>query len=392
MLNQLSFKNGMLTGRQCAASIAENLRVFWQTAAKAGIPRTEIEKEAGQSADAFPDARYEEIRGMAEGAGVNFKELLAYNLFQPQILPEGCTVFWAAGSSSSSGATILGKNSDKGGNECFTGKNCHNFHEINVVSYFENEDGSHIVGVSAAGTTGLKMGLNSYGVAAATNFGYSAKVKTMELSVEAKFAGDRAQIARDALTKKTALEAAQYTVARLMEQPMASSGMFEFADADSVYVVENVYEYVAVQKVVDAVDSRSNYFVTLGHLNAPGNASCYCRYHRSQKMLSKVEGHVTVEDLKKISMDHHDGTGSVGICRHTEGLDSSTQSSVVIELNRECPEQSRIHVALGKPCNAWRNEDGHTVITMDMKREEIPEAFLQGEPYKKYGTADPILQ
>ena len=172
---------------------------------------------------------------------------------------------------------------------------------------------------------------------------------------------------------------------------MASSGILEFADADEVYIVENAYEYVAVNKITNAVDSRSNYFVTLDKLNEPGNASCYCRYHRSQKMLAEVEGHVTVDDLKQISMDHHDGTGSVGICRHLDGIQSSTQSSAIMELNREHPEKSLIHVALGKPCNAWRNEDGHVTISMDMKREEIPEEFLCGEPYKKYCMAEPIF-
>lgn len=388
---QQSFESGRKTGEQCSASIAENIRVFFKAAEDAGYSPNKIKNQVNRMVKQLAPSRYEEIRGIAVGANVNFGHLLAYNLLQPQILPEGCTVFFAAGNASSTGATIMGKNSDKGGDEAFTGKNCYKFHEINVVSYFENEDGSHIVGVSAAGTTGLKMGLNSHGVAAATNFGYSSEIKNRSLSTEDKFAGDRAQVARDALQHKTALEAAQYAAARLIEHPMASSGILEFADADEVYIVENAYEYVAINKVKDAVDSRSNYFVTLDKLNEPGNASCYCRYHRSQKLLAEKDGQVTVEDLKRISMDHHDGTGAVGICRHTEGIQSSTQSSAVMELNREHPEKSVIHVALGKPCNAWRNDDGHVAISMDMKREEIPEEFLSGEPYKKYCKADPVF-
>jgi len=306
------------------------------------------------------------------------------------VIPEGCTVFFGTGKASATGATIFGKNSDKGGNDNFTGENCYNCHEINVVSYFENEDGSHVIGVSAAGTTGIKMGMNSYGVAAGTNFGYSSETKRKVLSAKDKFAGDRAQIARDALSKKTALEAAQYTVTRLMEQPMATSGMLEFADADAVYIVENVYDHVAVKKVVDAVDCRSNYLVILGALNEPGDASCYCRYHRSKSLLKKAEGQVTADTLKAISMDHHDGTGSVGICRHTEGLNSSTQSAAIMEINREHPEKSVIHIALGKPCNAWRKEDGHISISMDMRKDEIPEEFLRGDAYIKYSTAEPL--
>ena len=391
MLKQRSYQNRYLTGKLCAPAIIQNLKIFWDIAREMHMDQEAARIQKGLTHPLLSEERYEEIRGMAEGARVGLGDLLAYQILQPQLLPEGCTVFFAAGKASGTGSTIFGKNSDKGGNEQFVGERYHNFHEINVVSWFENEDGSHIVGVSSAGTTGLKMGLNSYGVAVGTNYGYSAAAQKKSLSASDKLAGDRAQIARDALSKKTALEAAQYTVARLLEQPMASSGMLEFADADEVYLVENVYEQVAVKKVKDDVDSRSNYLVVLDALNEPGNASCYCRYHRTQKLLSQLRGKGTLEDFKKISMDHHDGTGSVGICRHTDGLDSSTQSAAIMELNREDPKKSVIHIALGKPCHAWRMEDGHVSISMDMERDQIPEAFFRGEAYIKYGTAAPLL-
>lgn len=391
MLNQRSFQNGYLAGRLCAPAIAQNLKTFWAAVCEMHMDGEAARIQKGLAHPLLSEERYEEVRGMAEGAGVEFGTLLAYEILQPQLFLEGCTVFFAAGKASGTGSTIFGKNSDKGGNEQFFGERYHNFHEINVVSWFENEDGSHIVGVSAAGTTGLKMGLNSYGVAVGTNYGYSTAAQKRSLSTSDKFAGDRAQIARDALSKKTALEAAQYTMSRLLERPMASSGMLEFADAREVYIVENVYEEIAVKKVKDDVDSRSNYLVLLDGLNEPGNASCYCRYHRTQKLLSQLRGKGTLEDFKEISMDHHDGTGAVGICRHTDGLDSSTQSAAIMELNREDPRKSVIHIALGKPCHAWRNEDGHVSISMDMERDQISEAFFRGEAYIKYGTAAPLL-
>ena len=90
-------------------------------------------------------------------------------------------------------------------------------------------------------------------------------------------------------------------------------------------------------------------------------------------------------------MDHYDGTGTLGICRHVGGLESSTQASAVMEICREDPKKSVIHIALGKPCNAWRFEDGNISIPMTWKREDIPEAFLCGDAYVKYGFAEPIL-
>ena len=384
-------KEAALRAGICAQAIKENLCSFWRTAAKCGMDRSELRAEAEKLFRVFPDRRREEILGMAEGAGCAVADLVAFNAFGPQLQPEGCTVFFAAGKASASGATIHGKNSDKGGDLQLVNERCVNFHEINVVSWMDNEDGSHVVGVSAAGSTGIKMGLNSYGVSASTNYGYTRAARRRILSTEDRFAGDRAQVARDALQKKTALEAAQYAAAQLLAHPMASSGMLEFGDAGSVYVVENAYDYLAIHRVTDAVDTRSNYFETLGYLNEEGSATCYCRYHRSQTLMKEIEGRATVEDLKRISMDHYDGTGTLGICRHVGGLEGSTQASAVMEICREDPKKSVIHIALGKPCNAWRFEDGNIFIPMTWKREDIPKAFLRGDAYVKYGFAEPIL-
>ena len=379
-----------LRGSEAAAAVRTNLDAFWKTADAFRLRKERVLLEAEELLRSLPDGKRMELYGIAEGAGCRPSELMAFNVLGPRLQPEGCTVYFAAGKSSAAGTTIIGKNSDKGGDLALTGDLCVNFHEINVVSWMDNEDGSHVVGISAAGSTGIKMGMNSHGVVGSTNYGYSRAARKKTLSQAERFAGDRAQIARDSLQKRTALEAAQYAAARLLAHPMASSGMLEFADADAVYIVENVYDYLAIRKITDAVDSRSNYFVTLDYLNEAGSATCYCRYHRSQQLLREIDGHATAEDLKRISMDHHDGTGTLGICRHVDGLDSSTQAAAVMEPKRE-PEKSVIHMALGKPCNAWRYPDGNISIRMDQPREAIPEAFRRGDPYLKYGFAEPVL-
>lgn len=384
------YNNGFLYGRNCSDAIMENIKVFLQTVQVYGLTEKTIQMMADKERICLSKERLDEIRGIAQGTKISEELILCYNLYHSALLPEGCTVFFAAGTSSATGYTIIGKNSDKGGSEKLVGDNYYKNREINVVSYFENEDGSHIVGISAAGSTGLKMGMNSYGVAAATNYGYTSAAANRPLSIKDTFAGDRAQVIRDALKCSTALEAAQTAVAVLMKKAMATSGMVEFADGKEVFIVESTYDCLAVKKIVDDVDSRSNYFVTLDKLNEEGNASCYCRYHRSQTMLHEIAGKVTVEDLKRISMDHHDGYGSTGICRHTANLESSTLASAIMEINGCSPEKSKIHIALGKPCNAWRMEDGHITISMDMKREEIPIEFLQGIPFNKYCLSEPI--
>lgn len=386
----LDVSKNKVDGTNSSKSIIESVSYFWEVVKYMNLDQGEMIENARRSIPNIDRLRLEQIRDIAERAKLMFESVLCYNLYHSQVLPEGCTVFFATGKATESGRTIFAKNSDKGGDEGLIGENSFMNREINVVSYFENEDGSHVIGVSAAGTTGIKMGLNSHGVAAGTNYGNTIETKRRTLTSKDIFASDRAQIARDALRESTALKAAQYAVSKLIDVPMNTSGILEFADGNGVYIVESSYDMLAVIRVVDKADSRSNNFVELSQLNQPGDVTSFSRYHRTQDLLREKCGHLTVQDMKVISMDHNNGTGSLGICRHSEGLDSATLASSVIEIDDKNPEKSIIHIALGKPCNAWRNPDGNITISMDCKKDKIPEEFLNGEVFKKYCYSAPI--
>ncbi|MBO4288643.1 MAG: hypothetical protein J5865_00905, partial [Lachnospiraceae bacterium] len=293
------------------------------------------------------------------------------------------------GRAGKNGWTVFGKNSDKTGNAAFDSELYYKNRQISVVNWYDNPDGSHIIGVAAAGSTGLKMGLNSHGVAVGTNYGETVLAQKKALDVDQKMAGDRAQIAREALTEKTALAAAQKAVAYVMEHPMASSGLLEFADPYEVIVVESAYDYVALRRIRDEVDSRANFFNILPQLNRPGNISSFCRYHRSQKLLKAAEGGVTAQDLIRISMDHANGPGGNSICRHSHSMKSATLAAAVMELNGDHPEQSLIHIALGTPCTAWTSEEGHLTLSMSDPAEAIPEGFRNGEVFREFCLNEP---
>ncbi len=373
-------------GKVASTAIAENLDSFLSVAHSLGWEQRKLEEMSKHYISTMDERTLKNVKEISKGSGTPFDLMLCYNLMHGSFMPEGCTVYFAAGKAAKSGKTIFGKNSDKGGSTDLLGENCYEYREINAVVCFENLDGSYVVGVSAAGTTGFKMALNSYGVAAATNFANTRAILNKKLSRSDLFAGDRAQIIRDALTMPTALGAAQFAVERLMKKPMATSGMVEFADSTSVYIVEATYDCLAVKQVVDDVDSRSNYFVTLDNLNEPGDASCFCRYHRTQHLLREKYGSVSLQDMKDISCSHHDGTGSVGICRHTPGLASSTLAAAIMELDGV---NSKIHIALGKPCNAWRRADGNVSIEIKNGISGISNDFLDGTAFKKYCLALP---
>ena len=374
------------------AAIRHNILDFIEAVRCRGANFTVLNEKARQALIHYPAYRVKLLREYAASANVPFDWVLCYNAYSDCFFPEECTVYLAAGKASKSGYTIFGKNSDKSANIEHTSDIFYKNRQINVVTYFENPDGSHIVGVSAAGSTGLKMGMNSYGVAAGTNYGQTKLAAAKKLDADQQLAGDRAQIIREALTERSALLAAQKAANEVLAHPMASSGTVEFADASEAYIVESAYDYVAVKKIVDDIDARANFFNVLSELNEDGNVSSFCRYNRAMSLLCAAKGSVTLDTLKSISTDHENGPGGNSICRHSKGLDSATLAAAIMEINGENPAKSRIHIALGTPCRAWNSLDGCITISMDDPISVIPEAFRTGEIFKKYCLAEPLLK
>ena len=378
-------EQGILYGRRARSAIKDNLENFWEGMRQLGFTQKEVYEDAELAKDQISAQARNEMLAVAEGSGCKFMDLLSYNLYHASIMPDGCTVYFAAGKASKSGVTVFGKNSDKVGGAELVGDRFFRNKEINVVLVSENEDGSRVVGVAAAGATGLKMGMNSKGVVAGTNIGRTQELKEKKLDLTKLRAIDRAMIIREGLRMDTALAATQRAVTMLVESPTATPGNVEFADANEAYIIESSYDRIAVKKVVDAVDSRANRFQVLENLNQKDDISSIARYYRSQELLKAKEGEITVDDLIAISMDHGNGPGPCSICRHDERVEEETSlSAAVMEINKEQPEKSVIHVALGKPCHAWREEDGHISIPMDFKDGDIPEGFLNGDVFKKY--------
>jgi len=371
-------------------SIRENIQEFLRVSGKNKFDIQKMKSQMKNDVHRLSPERYKEIKRISEKFKINLDELLCYNLYHSAFLGDGCTTFFSLSDASKNGNTLFGKNSDNRGRVGLVGEDFVENRQIHVVLYSENKDGSHVVGVAAAGLLGVKMALNSHGVAGSTNFGNTILTKERTKDTGHVFPSDREMIVREALEYPTAFLAAHHAIKLLMEVPMATDGMVTFADAKEAYVVEGAENLISITKIDKGIDSRANIFVTLDKLNVKDDTSSFCRYHRTQDLLKEISGNVTVEDMKRISMDHYYGPGTNGICRHTEGLNSSTLSAAIMEIDSENPVESKIHIALGKPCNAWKKEDGHITISMKDKLSDIPKEFLNGDAFKKYFMADPL--
>jgi hypothetical protein len=139
--------------------------------------------------------------------------------------------------------------------------------------------------------------------------------------------------------------------------------------------------------------ARTNRFVVLDALNDPADLSSYCRYVRCTQLLQGKAGALTADDLIGFSMDHTNGPGPNSICRHgAHYREETTQSAQVAEIDAASPKKSRVFLALGKPCWAWRDPGGHLTLTMEFRAEDIPEGFRSGEIWRRFWTEEPYVE
>ena len=234
------------------------------------------------------------------------------------------------------------------------------------------------------------MGVNDRGVAAGTNISRTTELRTRKVTTTQERAIDRVQLSRDGLEKDTALDAGNLVVAKLSDNPMATPGNLEFIDSKVAYVIEGSYDRLAVQFYHAGIGVRTNRFMVLDALNDPEDVSSYCRLVRCTELLKAREGRLSPDDFIEFSADHANGPGLNSICRHSPDVkDETSQSAQVAEIDASDPTKSRVWLALGKPCWAWREAGGSITVDMQFKSGDIPEGFKNGEVWRTYWTEEP---
>jgi len=380
-------------GEQLAEAVRHNVGRFQRVMAGRGWERDRLRRRALRCEGLLPDHRLDEVAGIAEGAGLAYPDVLAYNLFSGEAAPDGCTVMWAFGDAARAGRPLFLKNSDKIGREDMVGEGFHEHKEINVILAVRPAGRPAVIGVASAGSTGVKMGVNDRGVAAGTNIARTTELRLRRVKTSEERALDRVQLSREGLECDSALAAGTAVVEKLSRAPMATPGNLEFVDPTLAYVIEGSYDRLAVHFSRDGVGVRTNRFVVLEALNDPEDVSSYARYVRGRQLLQARVGQLTPEDFIAFSQDHAHGPGPDSICRHgAHYAEETTQSAQVAELDPADPTRTTVWIALGKPCWAWRHADGHLTLTMRFRPEDIPEGFRTGEVWKRYWTERPFVE
>ena len=376
---------GLGHGELFSRAIHSNLRSFWSLADEQGIEKKTLTARGLKRERSISPGRLEEIEGIARGAKIPYPEVLAYNLYLGIFSPDECTVMIALGKATTSGNMVFLKNSDKVGGANLVGPQYHKNKEINVIMDIKPNGGPRIMGISAAGTTGLKMGLNDHGVAVGTNISRTLELVQKNVDLTKLRALDRAQLCRDALEKKSAIEASQLVSNMILVNPMATPGNMEFADAKEAIILEGSYNKLAMETIREGVASRSNCFVLLKELNQWDDISSQARLVRSKQLLGEKKGSIDKDVMIGFSMDHANGPGPNSICRHGQHFSEEVSlSAAAMEIDRENPRRSKISFALGKPCHAWRDPRGHVDLDMSIDTSSIPADLSSGDAWKKF--------
>jgi hypothetical protein len=381
-------RSGVIQGRAGRKAIEANLAAFTRS-----VPIRALRDRALQDADALGESIRAQIAGIADGAGRPFSLLLAYNLYRETVVADGCTVMGAVGSASANGRTVLVKNSDQLGNDSMVGPNFHEHKEIYVVQATTADNGRNIVGLSAAGATGIKVGVNDAGVAAGSNIARTTELADRKVDVSKVRASDRTQLLREGLEEETALAASQRILAKTMHAPTSTPGNMEFADATECWILETSYDRYATEVVHDGLFCRANSFQVLSALNNPSDSSSSARYARCRELLEAAEagGGVTFDELVEFSADHVNGPSLESVCRHAADYREETSLGAgVVEIDPDRPGASRIALALGKPCHAWRNPGSRIDLTADAKATDVPAAFLDGSAWRLSYSEQPF--
>ncbi|MEM3986683.1 MAG: C45 family peptidase [Candidatus Methanomethylicia archaeon] len=306
-----------------------------------------------------PERFLEECRGIAEGAGVRFEEILFldFGLVFEQIFKFECTAFAIPRSYSVDGSIMLLKNRDLG---------FRRFHP-QVLAYSNIDGYNRFLGVVSAGSVCWYQGVNEKGLIAfntATPSEIIDPVKAQGMGI--------AILIRRILEECDDVDEALKLVFDFGGG--VSSNLF-LADYNRIVVVELKAGLTPYVWEIKEPDCRANHYLL--HVNPEPKEPLevltrnytLLRYARG-KMLLKGKEKIGVDDLVEFSRDHFNGPGPASICRHppmvgsplVKLLSSTTLSAQIFKVG----EGIEVYTALGYPC---QTNFIHTVFGGDIPIE-----------------------
>jgi len=151
---------GRLHGELFKEQIAFLHREYFDALAVKVLGRPAIDAWAKGCEPFIPEEMREEMRGLAEGAGLPYETVLASNCVTDRLQNVLCSTVVATGDAARDGAVLFGRNLD------FPGRNI--LQKMTVVIVYHREGAPPLAVITWPGLIGLLSGMNAEGVAGAT--------------------------------------------------------------------------------------------------------------------------------------------------------------------------------------------------------------------------------
>jgi isopenicillin-N N-acyltransferase-like protein len=346
------YERGRAYGAQAADRVARSVEAYREVFRElAGLDAADARRLAARFEEPigrFRPAYLDEIRGIADGAGLAYEDVLAINVRTEVMFaararsaeaagrPEGCSAFAVLPQASADGHMLIGQNWDWLPH-CFS---------TVIVLEAEQADGPDFVTVVEAGLL-AKTGMNSSGIGLATN----ALVTDQDL-------GEPGVPYHVLLRAILDCETLSDAYAVLMERPRASSANYLIAHRDGIAVdVEAApgdFSRLALVFPEEGVLLHTNHFLALSpglkdvSLWAMPDSPFRLERLRAAVAAALPEG-LTLETFGAMLADHANYPS--GVCCHPDTRmrpadQGATVASVLMDLDARC-----LWLADGHPCS-----------------------------------------
>ncbi len=326
-------------GTRCREMIQKNVHLYFHLFEHyAQLDRNQaisLAKRFVPVIQAFDPAILEEMRGIAEGANLEFEEILSINtrteLMYPEQLATGgeCTALAALPEATARGEVLLGQNWDWKPQ----------VKESTVLLEIEQEGRPSVVTLTEAGIVG-KIGLNAKGLGACLNI-LKSPIGLVGVPIHVLIRGIlNCERVGDAIRK-------------IVSQDRGSTNNCLIAHRDGAAMdfemAPNQWDFIYPEK---GVLVHTNHFTSERLKPLDTNVVQYpdtlLRFGRARQKLMERVGKITIEDFKEIFRDHLNHPNS--ICRHPDERDpeleqAQTVASIIMNLT-----QKEVHIASGPPC------------------------------------------
>ena len=327
-------------------------KVFLEESGVAWEKAIDFSKRFTKGVKNYDEGMVEEVRGIAEGAGRSFEEILTVNL-RTEILnglkqsQEGCTSFCALPEITRERKILLAQNWDYKPWAA----------ETMLLLQIHCRKGPDILTIVEAGQL-ARFGMNSAGIGICNNFiQCETDGKNMEKGVPTTF------IRRKALGHEKYYD----VLGTILHTPRSFSANYLIAtaegDGDAINI-EATPETAYFLFPKEGLVTHSNHFKGAGPgyvgIMRRGIENSIYRDRRAEQLLRKKNGKIGAREMMEVLKDHFGHPRS--ICRHTDGKKAwkdqwRTNASVIMDLKSKV-----LWLTIGPPC-----EHAYQRFTFDVK-------------------------